>query len=122
MLRTAFTVTEDRNRNGQPHEFFRWPVELRQRVIRTVHDANLRRFVMAQLDDSNGLSVQHCATMVYRLQRSLHMWLVRAGLGEFGTSWGKFGPSDRPSIRAAIRLIDPIVDALNGEQAERRAA
>lgn len=125
MNRHDFIVNE--SRCGQPPaDFFRWTPEIRARIAATIHNPNVRRMLHDKLDVTNGLLVHFLTATIKDTQVRLHMWhgLLSDGLT---VNWRRqperpLQARDLPSIRAAIVIVDQIVDALNGVDQEQRNA
>lgn len=116
MVRSTFIVTE--SRYGQPPaDFFRWPLALRQDVIRTICTPGLRHLLNDMLDRTSGLLVAttgvYIAVILRQLQASER--LLQAG-HDHPTSFGTFRPADLPSVRGALRIVEPIATALEMER------
>ena len=117
MHRSTFITHE--SRCGQPAaDFFRWPLSIRQDVIRTVCTPGLRHLLTDMLERTNGLLV---ATMAERIAITLRQLetseRILSAKRDHPTSFGTFVPADLPSVRAALKIVQSIAAALEMEDA-----
>ena len=119
MLRSSFIRTT----TAKPAEHFVWPLSLNGRVTHTICVPGIRAMLEATFKETDGLLVAYTAERLYVAQRSLQasQRALEAG-SDHPTSYGLYRPSDLPSVRAALAIINPIVAALSGVEEKREAA